>query len=100
MIEQPDMFTYPQQPGYKACDTSRVAAEEIAPRAKTLRDKVLNVLKYHSLTADEIAAALGKSVLATRPRVSELVCMNLIWNTGRTRKNQSGIRAIVWEGLP
>lgn len=96
MIEQPDMFTYPAHPGWKATDTSRSAADAIAPRAKSLRDQVLDLLLYHDLTADEAAAKLDKSVLAIRPRVTELARMNKIHDTGHTRKNNSGVRAIVW----
>lgn len=96
MIEQPDMFTYPAHPGWKVTETSRSAAEGIAQRAKSLRDQVLDLLLYHDLTADEAAAKLDKSVLAIRPRVTELSRMNKIHDTGHTRKNSSGVRAIVW----
>lgn len=96
MIEQPDMFTYPASPGWKTTETSRVAAEEITPRARTLREQVLDLIQYHDLTTDEVAAKLGKSVLAIRPRFSELSRMGLIHESGHTRKNASGVRAIVW----
>jgi len=49
------------------------------------------------LTADEIAAALDESVLAVRPRVSELFHAGLIEKTGERRRNHSGLCAHVWK---
>lgn len=67
-------------------------------RAPTLRDLVLGYLELHGeLTADEIAADLGYSVLSIRPRVTELGALGLIYDTGITRKNASGRPAIVWK---
>lgn len=47
-------------------------------------------------TADEIAYALGYSILTVRPRVSELNRMQKIADSGARRKNASGRNAIVW----
>ena len=49
------------------------------------------------MTADEIAAKLGQSVLAVRPRVSELFHAGLIEKTGERRPNASGLNAYVWK---
>lgn len=87
---------YPSKPGWKRTGTSRDAAKAITPRAPTLRDKVLALLKADALTADECAAALKETVLSVRPRLSELVKMGLIYDTGVTSKNTSGVRAVVW----
>jgi predicted HTH transcriptional regulator len=100
-LHQPDLFAakrevYPATPGFKAQGTSRAAAEAMKPRAPTLRDQVLSLLKGAALTADECAALLDKTVLAIRPRLSELVKLELIHDTGRTRKNASGVNAAVW----
>ncbi len=96
MTETLDLFTYPSQPGFKRSGTSRAAAEKIAPRAPTLRDMALRLMMDAALTADEVAAKLGKSVLSIRPRLSELNRMGLIYDTGRTRKNESGVSATIW----
>lgn len=95
-MTQPDLFTYPSHPGSKAPGTSRRAAEIIAPRAKTLRDRVLELLKADAYTADECAARLNVTVLACRPRLSELSRLGLIYDTGLTSKNTSGVRAAIW----
>ena len=87
---------YPVVPGAKVDGTSTEAAEAMKPRAGILRAKVLACLKQRALTADECADVLRESVLAIRPRFSELRALNLIADTGERRENDSGRRAIVW----
>ena len=95
-MTQPDLFTYPQAPGFKRAGTSQAAAESIAPIAKTLRERVLEAYHQHgSMTADHCAAVLGLSVLSIRPRVTELRKMRLLHDTGRTAPNASGKQAEV-----
>lgn len=51
--------------------------------------------------ADECAAALRADVLSVRPRLSELVSMDLIEDTGERRPNhRSGKPATVWRVKP
>jgi predicted ArsR family transcriptional regulator len=68
-------------------------------RSERLRRLVLGALAAtpRGLTADEIAAALDESVLAVRPRVSELFHAGLIEKTGERRPNASGLCAHVWK---
>jgi hypothetical protein len=91
---------YPKTPGFKGPETSRMAAEAIAPTAAGLRAAVL--AEYHKapagLTADEVAARLGMDILAIRPRCSELVTMCELERTGLRRPNASGKQATVWRG--
>lgn len=88
---------YPGHPGYQARDTSIMAAEQIAPLAKTLREQVYDVIAgRHSMTADEAADALGKSILSVRPRCAELATTGEIVDSGERRKNASGKSAIAW----
>lgn len=90
--------TYPEKPGFKEGTTSKVAAEKIAPRAPTLRDRVLvclNDVWPAGMTADEVADVLGETVLAVRPRFSELKKMGLIEMTALKRPNASGVEARV-----
>lgn len=77
-------------------DTSLDAADAMADRAPILRARVLSVLATGDFTADEVAAKLGESVLAIRPRVIELAKADRIADTGERRKNASGRKAIVW----
>lgn len=98
-----DLFTfaasrYPAEPGFKRRATSKQAAADIKATAPTLRERCLQIIKESPvpLTADEVAAALGKSVLSVRPRITELSVMNLIDDSGITRPNSSGRQAVAW----
>lgn len=94
-----DQFTlrYPGVPGYKARDTAEAAAEAMRPSASTLRAAAMRCLRESGpLTADEVASRLGRSVLAMRPRFSELAKLGSIEDSGERRRNTSGKRAIVW----
>jgi predicted transcriptional regulator len=77
---------------------SNVAGARIKPRVTTLKDKVLTVLRRYpsGLTADEVAEFCGASMLAIRPRVSELKNDGMIEDTGKRRKNESGHIATIW----
>ena len=68
-------------------------------KSERVRALVLYVLAATpaGLTADEIAARLDESVLAVRPRVSELFHAGLIAKTGERRPNASGLAAHVWK---
>lgn len=78
-------------------DPRRAACESMADRNPRLRAAVLDaVRKKGQLTADEIADAIGATVLATRPRVTELQQEGLLYDTGLRRPNSSGRQATVW----
>lgn len=93
---------YPNAPGYRRRDTSKAAAEAITPRAGNLREHVLAQIKAKPGTADEVAARLGKTELAIRPRLTELTKQTpaKIVDTGERRFNASGRPAIVWRAAP
>ena len=80
-------------------DAPHNAARSNVGRTERLRALVLEVLGAApgGLTADEIAAKLAASVLAVRPRVSELFHAARIEKTGERRRNQSGLAAHVWK---
>lgn len=96
-----DLFSrVPYDAGSKTKEgPSNAAGDAIRPRTKTLRDDVLTVLKRGNFTADEIADRMGKSILAVRPRVTELNAAGDIEDTGLRRLNSSGVRATVWRRL-
>lgn len=90
---------YPKSPGFKEPTTSQEAATKFRGRAETLRAKVLAAIVEagpNGLTPDEAAALLGETVLAVRPRVTELKEQCRIERSGERRKNESGMRAAVW----
>ena len=89
---------YPRIPGYKEHSTSRMAAKSITSRAHTISEHILALLAKHpnGLTPDAAAALLGISILACRPRFSELSAKGKIKQSGVHRVNDSGLRAHVW----
>ena len=94
------MDAYPLFPGFRDTDTSFEAAEKIAPAVSHLKKSVLATIKSSDgLTADEVADRLGLSILAIRPRVTELNKLGLIRDTGDRRANASGRGAIVWNAM-
>lgn len=90
---------YPLAPGFKARNTSREAAQAIAPKAKTLRERVLEAVKAAPGTPETIAARLGLPLLSIRPRFSELSALGKIRDTGKRGTSDGGKRAIVWEAV-
>ena len=90
---------YPHAAGYKEQSTSRDAAIgiEATGRAETLRIEALMHFKAGFVgTADELAHAMGESILAIRPRVSELHIRGLVQKTGERRKADGGRAAHCW----
>jgi predicted ArsR family transcriptional regulator len=88
---------YPSVPGWKRTDTSREAADAIAPAKAVLQAKVLAALRdFGPLTADQCAFQLDIDKLSIRPRFTELKATGMIFDTGGRRFNGSGRRAIVW----
>ena len=90
---------YPHSAGFKERTTSHTAARAIAHKLPTLRDRVLQAIEASGskgLTPDETAAVLGETVLAVRPRLSELSKLGKIVRNGQKRANESGLMAAVW----
>lgn len=90
---------YPERPGFKGRETSKAAAEQMVAIAGTLRERVLAEIKRRPSTPDEVAERMGVTVLAARPRVTELAKLGKIEDTGDRRQNASGRSAIVWRAL-
>ena len=75
-------------------DTRREAYKKARSIAGPLQRSILSVLRvFGPRTPDEVAAELGKSVLAIRPRFSELLSYGKIEKTGNRRANSSGLMA-------
>jgi hypothetical protein len=91
-------MSYPNSPGFKAPGPSQQAARAMSGTAKTLRARVLECFRDapNGLTADQVATQLGETVLATRPRCSELYQLGEIPPTPERRANTSGLLATVW----
>lgn len=100
MAEQFGLFsTYPHGPGFRDVDTSRKAADEIAPRVGRLQQVVLDAIKRagnHGLTTNELADKLRISRDSIQPRTTELCHLGLIVDSGHRRQNFNGKSAKVW----
>lgn len=87
---------YPDAAGWKARETSREAAEAVTPKAKTLRQRVLETVAQRPASPEQIAKALGEPVMNIRPRLSELAKLNLVEDSGMRAIAMGGRKAIVW----
>ena len=87
-------MNYPEQAGWKEPTTSKLAAKKT--NACALRAAVARALCVRDMTADECAMELERSILAVRPRFSELRALNMIAPTGERRRNDRGHSQIVW----
>ena len=83
-------------PYRRGSDTSRRAAESMIQAAATLEVAVMDALRiYGPMTSDEIADAIWATVLAVRPRITELKALGWLEDTGDRRANASGRMAAV-----
>jgi hypothetical protein len=90
---------YPESPGFKEHTTSREAARAVVCDSGVIRERAYQVIVdagERGATPDEVADALGLSVLSVRPRVSELGKLERIERTPVRRRNISGLNATVW----
>ena len=96
-MTQQELF-YPDSPGYKEKGgTSQQAAEDIAPKAKTIRQNLLALFQGGSdYTPEEAAEELCVDILAVRPRFTELKLQGEIHKTSATRPNLNGKNVRVW----
>lgn len=95
------MTDYPNSPGFKpgSPETSRQAAEAIAPTAASIRAKVLAIVTASGAggsTGDDVAEQLGLLVYQVRARLSELRAARKIVDSGRRRVGASGRNGAVW----
>lgn len=107
MSPQPSLFDkpsrYPHRAGFKEATTSKAAADRIetSGKAKTLRVRVFELFENGwQGTADEAATVLGLSILAIRPRISELHKLGYLEHSGVRHTNDSGAYAHVWQLNP
>lgn len=94
-------FEFDIPPYQKHSNTSQEAAEQIMPKAGTLRAMILEYLQARGVqgaTDHEIQQALGLEGSTQRPRRVELYRMGLIKESGQ-RETKSGRKATVWRSM-
>ena len=92
---------YPTHPGSRrnAPDTSRQAADAVAPFASSIRARVLAVISDSGPSGsigDDVAEHLDLLVYQVRARISELRAAGLIADSERRRIGVSGRSGVVW----
>jgi Mn-dependent DtxR family transcriptional regulator len=78
-------------------DTSQEALATIKPKIKTKREMVYDLVKLKASTNYEISDELEMPLSSVCGRVHELQELNLVENSGMTRKTKYGKQAIVWQ---
>lgn len=89
----------PDPPAQAHSRTSRTAGRMAKVSAATLRADVLAFLRLRGVegaTDEEIQEALDLPGNTERPRRGELVRMEMVEDSHRTRKTHSGLLAVVW----
>jgi hypothetical protein len=95
---------YPNAPGFKVGGgTSEEAAGRITRLAGRLFKPILQEFVAASsvgLSADQCAKRIGISILAMRPRISELKRLGYLSYTGARAENESGMTANILRATP
>lgn len=96
---QPDLFgPYRGEPPAQAhSQTSLKAAASIKKSIGPLHWKILDHLRFHPSTDEEIMDALDMGGNTERPRRRELELMGRIIDSGETRLTRSRRLAVVWK---
>lgn len=102
----PDLFTYAEQyphvPGHRGVSSSIEAAEKIAPKVHTMRDRVYGIIKVcgqNGITVEELCQFMKMEPKHCQPRVSELRKLGKVVDSGDRRPSESGVRVIVWKAV-
>ena len=93
---------YPEAPGAKREGPSAEAAKSLdQEHIDALQRDILRVIgQSGALTTDDVAALLQVDRYRVRPRMSELVAMGLLEDSGERGQNVSGRPATLWKLTP
>lgn len=82
-----------------APDTEVEAAVRIAPRVTGLRRKALLVLAQaaRGRTGEQVAETMDEWLYSVKPRITELVRMGLVEDSGRRSLNRRKRQEIIWQ---
>jgi predicted Rossmann fold nucleotide-binding protein DprA/Smf involved in DNA uptake len=87
---------YPEIPGHKDDGAGRDAAEAFRPKVGRRRQEALDGLGDEPITADELAARIGRPTYITRPRLTELLAMGLVVKAEGRGTSEFGAPATLW----
>jgi biotin operon repressor len=85
--------------GWQKTDTSKAAADDMKPKAKTLRDQAYDVVAQAPtpVSTEYVAYMMDKGYASVQPRLSELQNEGRIIDSGRRGINLSGKSCILWK---
>jgi hypothetical protein len=92
-----DLPLFAYVPYVRHSETSRAAADAMAPHVTPLQQKVMDFLREHGpATDEEMQAGIPMGANTQRPRRVELVAKGRVIDSGKTRTGTSGKQAVVW----
>ena len=86
-----------EPPAVSHSATSIAAAREIKRAIGSLHKRILDHLKEHPSTDEEMQSALDIGANTQRPRRRELQLMGYILDSGEVRPTSAGRSAVVWK---
>jgi hypothetical protein len=85
-------------PYVRGSDTSKAAADAMAPHVTPLQQKVMDFLREHGpATDEEMQAGIPMGANTQRPRRVELVAKGRVIDSGTKSLNASGKLAVIWK---
>jgi hypothetical protein len=85
-------------PYVRGSDTSKAAADAMAPHTTPLQQVVRDYLREHGPSTDEeMQAGIPMGANTQRPRRVELVGKGYVVDSGKTRTGTSGKQAVIWK---
>lgn len=88
-----------EMPPHRGVDTSREAAQKLAPKWTGLKLDCLHAIEAAGdagLTCDELAYKLRRSIMNVRPAVTVLANAGAVKDSGNRRVNGNTNKTIVW----
>lgn len=95
-MTQYDLFDYK---AHNNTDTSKSAYEKQIPKAKTLRERVHQLIITQPCSNEQIADELEMVLSSVCARVRELQVLNFIEDSGKRVTTKYGRKAIVWQDI-
>jgi Fic family protein len=90
---------YPDQPGHNGVDTSRMAAEAIAPHVTQLATRLFDLLVEKPRTCQELERLTSLTHQTASARLRELAMKGRIVDTGLRRLTKARRAAVVWRAI-
>lgn len=91
-----NLFDYADRAPHSNETTSKEAAKSMKPHTSRLAQRILEQIRLHPSTCEEVEQATGLPHQTVSARIRALVLDGIVENSGDKRPTESGRRAIVW----